>query len=102
MDFKADRGSLIKSVTSGTVKDIYNDPSYGTTIVIEHDLGFVGYYSGLGDTTLVKKGDKVKAGDDIGSINNIPVEIADEPHLHFMINKVHANNNYWRCFYEYH
>lgn len=87
VDFKADRGSLVKSITSGTVKDIYNDPSYGTTIVIEHDPGFVGYYSGLGDTTLVQKGDKVKAGDDIGSINNVPVEISEEPHLHLMINK---------------
>lgn len=87
IDFKADRGSLVKSITCGIVKDIYNDPSYGMTIVVEHDKGFISYYSGLGDTTLVNKGDKVKAGQDIGSINDVPVEIAEEPHLHFMINK---------------
>lgn len=87
VDFRADRGTFVKSITGGVVKDIYNDPSYGTTIVIEHNAGFVGYYSGLGDTTLVNKGDTVKTGDDIGSINTVPVEISEEPHLHFMINK---------------
>lgn len=87
VDLKAEKGSLVKSVNSGVVKDIYNDPSYGMTIVIEHDMGFVAYYSGLGDTTLVSKEDRVKTGQDIGSINDVPVEIAEEPHLHFMINK---------------
>lgn len=86
-DFRAERGSIVKSATSGTVKDVYNDPSYGTTIVIEHDLGFVAYYSGLGETTLVNKEDRVKAGQDIGSIKDVPVEIAEDPHLHFMVNK---------------
>ena len=87
VDFKADKGSLVKSITNGMVKDVYNDPSYGITIVIEHTPGFVAYYSGLGSTTLVKKGDQIKAGDDIGSINEVPIEIAEEPHLHLMINQ---------------
>ncbi len=87
VDLKADKGSIVKSITSGTVKDVYSDPSYGVTIIIDHDLGFSAYYSGLGETTLVKKGDKVNAGDDIGSINDIPIEISDGPHLHLMINQ---------------
>lgn len=87
IDLKADKGSMVKSITSGIVKDIYNDPSYGMTIVIQHSPGFVAYYSGLGNTTLVKKDDKVKPGDDIGSINDVPIEISEEPHLHLMINQ---------------
>lgn len=86
-DFRSPKGSVIKSAASGVVKDIYNDPMYGMTITIDHDAGFTAYYSGLGNTVLVNKGDKVKSGQDIGSINDVPVEIAEEPHLHFMINK---------------
>ncbi len=86
-DFKAEKGSIVKSIASGTVKDVYNDPSLGTTIAIEHNAEFIAYYSGLGNTTLVNKGDKVKSGQDIGSINTVPIEIADESHLHFMIEK---------------
>lgn len=86
-DFKTGEGSVIKSITGGTVKDIYNDSSYGTTIVIEHDPRFTAYYSGLGETTLVKKGERVKSGQDIGSVNKVPCEITEEPHLHLMIYK---------------
>jgi murein DD-endopeptidase MepM/ murein hydrolase activator NlpD len=86
-DFKAGEGSIIKSITGGTVKDVYNDSSYGTTIVIEHDPKFTAYYSGLGETTLVQKGQRVKSGQDIGSVNKVPCEITEEPHLHLMIYK---------------
>ncbi len=86
-DFKADEGSVIKSITGGTVKDIYNDPSYGTTIVIEHDAKFTAYYSGLGETILVQKGQRVKSGQEIGSVTKVPCEITEEPHLHLMIYK---------------
>ncbi len=86
-DFKSEKGSIIKSITGGTVKDIYNDPLYGTTIVIEHDPKFTAYYSGLGETVLVQKGQRVKSGQEIGSINNIPCELTEEPHLHLMIYK---------------
>lgn len=84
-DFKAEEGSTVKSIADGKIKDITNDSAYGTTIVIEHSPGFTAYYSGLGETTLVSKGQEIKSGDDIGSIKNVPGEILDEPHLHLMI-----------------
>ena len=86
-DFKSETGNAVKAVTSGTVKDIYNDSSYGTTVIIEHDGNFTGYYSGLENNTAVKKGDRVKSGQDIGTIGIVPCEILDGPHLHFMILK---------------
>ncbi len=86
-DFKAEQGSKVKAVTSGKVVDIYDDPAFGMTIVIEHDGGFTAYYCGLGDTTLVQKDQTISAGDDIGSINDIPSEISDGSHLHFAIKK---------------
>lgn len=86
-DFKAEQGSIVKSMNSGIVTDIFNSPALGMTVVIEHDQGFVSYYSGLGDTVMVKKDDRVTAGQDIGSINDIPSEINDGPHLHLEIKK---------------
>ena len=87
IDFKAGQGSIVKSISAGTVKDVYNDSAYGTTVVIDHNTGFTAYYCGLGATTLVKKGETVKSGQDIGSIKSVPIEIAEEPHLHLMIRK---------------
>lgn len=86
-DFKAGQGSIVKSISAGTVKDVYNDSAYGTTVVVDHNTGFTAYYCGLGATTLVQKGDNIKSGQDIGSINTVPIEIAEEPHLHLMIRK---------------
>lgn len=89
IDFKAEKGSDVKSISSGIVTDIYDDPSYGTTVIISHDTAsFIAYYSGLDKNVLIKKGDKVKSGDKIGTIDVVPCEISDgESHLHLAITK---------------
>ena len=87
IDLAAEQGSKIKSITNGKVKEIYNDPLYGTTMVVEHEGGFVAYYSGLGETTLVNANDTVEAGQEIASINDSPCEAADGYHLHLAIKK---------------
>lgn len=87
IDLAAEQGSKIKSITNGKVKEIYNDPLYGATMVVEHEGGFVAYYSGLGETTLVNANDVVEAGQEIASINDIPCEAADGYHLHLAIKK---------------
>lgn len=86
-DFKAPKGSAVKSISSGIVTDIYDDPSYGTTLVVSHDGRFTAYYSGLDKNVPIKKGDKIKCGDEIGIIGEVPCEILDESHLHLAINK---------------
>ena len=86
-DFKAEKGSKVTAITSGVVSDIYNDPSYGTTVVISHDSQFTAYYSGLEENVMVKKGNRIKNGEEIGSVGKIPCEVLDEPHLHLSINK---------------
>ena len=87
VDFKAEIGGKVKSISDGTVKDVYTDASYGTTVVIEHDLGFTAYYSGLDEKNLIEKGKKIKAGEEIGLIGKIPCEIADPAHLHLAVYK---------------
>ncbi len=84
VDLSAEEGSMVKAVSAGTVKDIYEDPMLGTTVVIAHK-DFDAYYCGLGSTTLVKTGDTVKLGQEIGSIHVVPSESVEENHLHFGI-----------------
>ena len=74
-------------MTGGVVKEIYTDDLMGVTVVIEHNGGFVAYYSGLGETTMVHPGDGVGAGDIIGAIKGIPCEQLDDFHLHLEIKK---------------
>lgn len=87
IDLAAEQGSKIKAITNGKVADIFNDELLGTTMVIEHDGGFIAFYSGLGETTLVNAGDAVESGQEIASINDIPCEAADGYHLHLSIKK---------------
>ena len=87
IDFKCEQGSKVQAITDGVVKEIYDDALYGMTIVIDHSNDFTAYYSGLGNTTLVKAGDNIEAGQEIGSINDIPCETQDGYHLHFAVKK---------------
>lgn len=87
IDLAAEQGSKIKAITNGKVADIFNDELLGTTMVIEHDGGFIAFYSGLGETTLANTGDAVESGQEIASINDIPCEAADGYHLHLSIKK---------------
>lgn len=86
VDFAAEKGSIVRSITDGNVKEIYNDQALGTTIVIDHG-DFEAYYCGLGDTTLVNPGDNVAMAQDIGSIKSVPCELLEQDHLHLAIKK---------------
>ena len=86
-DFAFEQGEKVKSITDGVVKEVFDDPLLGMTIVIDHAGDFTAFYSGLGNTTMVNIGDKVEVGQEIGSINDIPSEVADGYHLHLSIKK---------------
>lgn len=86
-DFAADKGAVVKAFTGGQVKEIYDDPMLGKTMIISHNGGYEAYYCGLGETTLVNVGDSVYPGQDIGSVKEIPSEILDAAHLHFGVKK---------------
>lgn len=85
VDIAGDKGSKVKSAGDGTVTDVYADPLWGTTVVIDHGNNIVAYYSGLNKKPSVNKGDVVAPGTILGDISEIPCEIADAPHLHLGI-----------------
>ena len=88
IDIKADKTTVVKAAEDGTIKSIKNDPRYGLTIVIDHGNGYESIYANLLTSEFVVENEKVEKGQSIGTVGNTAVfEIADEPHLHFEIQK---------------
>ncbi len=86
-DLSAKTGDAVTAIAAGKVVDAYRDDLLGNTLVIEHEGGVTAYYCGLGDTLLVKKDAAVEAGQKIGSVNTVPCECAERPHLHLELKK---------------
>jgi murein DD-endopeptidase MepM/ murein hydrolase activator NlpD len=84
IDLAAPVGSTIRSIASGDV--VFADPhgGYGNLIVIRHRNGLTSHY-GHCDQSLVRIGQKVRAGDVIGTVGSTGHSTG--PHLHFEIRK---------------
>lgn len=88
IDIAADAGTVVKSITSGTVSDVVTDPLMGVTVIIDHGSGYEGYYCNLSDELQIKEGDTVSAGTVIGTVGTTAeAEIAEEDHLHLGLKK---------------
>ena len=86
IDIAGNTGDKVYAAYDGTVKDIYNDPKYGITIVLDHQNNFKTIYSNLLSDNVVSVGQKVKQGDVISGIGETAMfEVSDEPHLHFEV-----------------
>lgn len=83
VDLSGKRGDVVHAMAEGTVSAIYQDDLLGNVIEITHGEAVVSY-CGLGDTALVRTGDTVQAGQDIGSLTEVPSENIETPHLHLM------------------
>ena len=86
VDLKASKGDSVKAASAGKVTQIAFDPMWGTMVEIT-DGSLTAIYCGLSEQLPVKMHDTVKAGDLIGTVDQIPCEISLEPHLHFAVKK---------------
>ena len=83
VDIKCDIGTEVLCVASGIVKEVKNDPLWGTVVTIEHNE-VTSVYCGLEENVAVKANDQLERGDVIGTVGkNAIIETALEPHLHF-------------------
>lgn len=64
----AEKGEKVKSSEDGTVESIYTDDERGKSVVINHNNGWTTTYSQLEKDVLVSEGEKVKKGQEIGSV----------------------------------
>ncbi|GAW30314.1 M23 family metallopeptidase [Carboxydocella sp. JDF658] len=84
IDILAPTGTEVKSVLAGTVTKTGEDRVYGKYVMIKHDEIWSSYYAHL-DEIKVKMGDRVEAGQVIGTVGQSGV--ADTPHLHFELSE---------------
>ena len=86
IDIAAEVGTKVKAMTSGTVTDVYSDPLWGCCVVVDHGNTLRGCYYGLAPDLNVTVGDKLNAGDFIGSVGNTAdIESDVGSHLHFAL-----------------
>ena len=84
IDLASDEGSEIFAVFDGEAVTAEADASYGNYIVLKHTDGAETLYAHC-NRLLIKKGDKVKAGQPIAVIGS--TGDADGTHLHFELHK---------------
>jgi murein DD-endopeptidase MepM/ murein hydrolase activator NlpD len=86
IDLTARRGTNIYATADGIVIQAgYTTGGYGNKIVIDHGFGYRTLYGHCADLR-VKKGQKVKRGDVIGTVGSTGLSVS--PHLHY---EVHIN-----------
>ena len=91
VDIAANAGTPVKACADGTVLDVKTDDQLGQEVIVQHGGGITSVYANLTaftDKPTVKKGQKVEAGDVIGSVGSTAqAEIGLVPHLHFAMMK---------------
>lgn len=86
VDFRAEQGQQVCAAAAGTVYAIYEDESFGMTVVLQHADGYTTHYSNLSEDVPVSVGDKLAQGDVVGTVGATAcVETAAQPHLHFAV-----------------
>jgi len=68
----------------GTIIDMYEDPLYGKTIIIDHGDGYVFSYCSLNTLKMVSVGETVEGGQVISAAGNCPAEADVGAHLHLV------------------
>lgn len=88
VDFKAESGTAVNAAASGTVLRSEYDTMMGYMVSIMHDDGYETLYANLNSNEMVEVGQKVNAGECIGSVGDSAVfEKLEETHLHFELIK---------------
>lgn len=85
IDFTSENSDVF-AVLDGTVSSVSYDILNGNVVEITHENGFVSRYCSLAENPDVKEGDKVVAGQKIGSASSTATgEIDLGEHLHFTL-----------------
>lgn len=83
IDFTAPKGTPIQATGDGTVVRVEKKrKGYGNNVIIDHGYGYTSLYGHM-HTISVKKGDKVKKGQEIGQVGSTGTSTA--PHLHYEV-----------------
>ncbi len=90
VDFEAQVDAPVKAIADGEVATIHEDALWGNTVELKHEGNVVTRYCGVTAAKL-KKGQKVSAGEVIGTVATVPAEVLMPSHLHV---EMLVNNSY--------
>ncbi len=83
IDFTCPKGTAIQATGDGVVKRVEKRKrGYGKNVVIDHGFGYETLYAHMSEID-VKKGEKIKKGQKIGSVGSTGTSTA--PHLHYEV-----------------
>jgi murein DD-endopeptidase MepM/ murein hydrolase activator NlpD len=85
IDFTAPRGTPIQATGDGIVAEVKKSKrGYGNSVLIDHGYGYKTLYAHM-EKYIVKKGQRVKKGEKIGTVGNTGSSTA--PHCHYEVIK---------------
>ena len=87
IDLAAEKGTVVTAAEAGTVSAVTMDPMWGGTVAVDHTDGTQTIYCGIAPEKALKAGDRVTAGQVLGSVDTVTAEVAMESHLHFAAKK---------------
>lgn len=87
IDFSAAEGTKVYSVYDGEIENVEESMMDGLIVTIKHNENLKTVYKCLSSEALVKKGQKIKKGQEIGTVSTNLTEKADGAHLHFELLK---------------
>lgn len=81
VDIAADAGTAVTAAMAGEVTYVGEDGSWGQVVeIVSGELTL--RYCGLAENPAVEVGDQVAQGQQLGTLGEVPAELADAPHLH--------------------
>lgn len=76
----------VRSMSSGVVKEICEDPLWGVTVIVDQENGLEVHYCGLAKELDIKTGQTIREGEIIGKTSDTcQAEIVQQPHLHLAV-----------------
>ena len=87
VDIQGEKGARVYAIGDGVVASVTNDALWGGVVQIDHPDGRSSVYSGLVTGERIKAGTEVLAGEELGTLGDIPAEISAEPHLHLALTR---------------
>ncbi len=86
-DYAADKGQEIYSISDGLVSAVVKNELYGDGVELEYKNGFKATYYGIKPDGNISVGARIKAGDVVGAVTEIPCEKGSESHIHLEMTK---------------
>ena len=88
LDIAGSPGEAVYACRDGVVSEAWSDRLWGNVVAIDHDEGYRSTYAGLNTLEMVREGDRVEAGQVIGSVGQSAACEAERGwHLHFELTR---------------